>query len=285
MQLDAEFPVYRAAKLAARAESLPKYVGEEGFTADIHTAVARLLIDRLTTEHSPHFVYESDARTLDCRLTGERLHFDSDLSLRDVEGAEGVEPAYVSAFDALCCQIQEDLAVVHVGDEGNRVCAVHVCSPSGWPPREKLGLSFPEVHAPVAGIEAVSRTSSALMKSAVDKGPFIRFGWGIAGDARLNRHPDPPPGIAPDAWRVPAYNPLCPKSPFVLRVERQVLWGLPGMRAFVFFIRVYTIPGSEVRGNEGWREQLASALRTMPDESARYKGLEECRERLVSFLD
>ncbi len=284
IQLDSEFPVYRAGKLAARAESLPKYVGEDGFAPEVQSAVARLLIQRLTAEHAAHFTYDTDARSLDCRLTGERLHFAEDLALTRVDGAGGVEPAYASAFDALCCQIQEDVAVVHLTEQGDRVCAVHVCAPSGWRPREKLGLSFPAVHAPVAGIEAVSRTSPQMMRGAVDKGPFVRFGWGIAGDARLNRHPDPPPGIAPDVWNVPAFNAACPESPFVLRVERQVLWGLPEVRAFVFFIRVYTIPGSEVRTNEEWREQLASALRTMPEDSARYKGLEESRDALISFL-
>jgi dimethylamine monooxygenase subunit A len=310
IQLDSEFPVYRAGKLAARAESLSKYVGEADCTAHcepdigndpagglrpgvladegelrmIQAAVARMLIGRCTLEHPDHFSYHREERTLDCRLTGERLHFGGDLSLTSVEGGEGVEPPYVSAFDALCCQIQEDVAIVHVGEDGDRVCAVHVCSPSGWAPREKLGLSFPAVHAPVAGIEAVSRISAALMKGAVDKGPFIRFGWGIAGDALLNRHPEPPPGIAPEVWRVPAYNAACPESPFVLRVERQVMWGLPEVRAFVFFIRVYTIPGSEVRANEEWREQLASALRTMPEDSACYKGLEAHRETLIAFL-
>lgn len=284
IQLDSEVPIYRAGKLAARAESLDKYTGVDGFTIEIQTAVARLLIERLTQEHPAHFTYDAESRTLDCRLTGERLHFAPDLSLSHVGGAEAVDPPYVSAFDALCCQIQEDLAVVHVGEGGDRVCAVHVCSPSGWAPREKLGLAFPEVHAPVAGIEAVSRTSPGLMKGAVDKGPFIRFGWGIAGDARLNRHPEPPPGIAPEVWRVPAFNAQCPESPFVLRVERQVLWGLPEVRAFVFLIRVYTIPGSDVRANEEWRGQLASALRTMPEDSARYKGLEESRQPLIAFF-
>ena len=285
IQLDSEFPVYRASKLSARAESLPKYVGEDGFAADIQTAVARLLLERVTREHPQFFDFDVQTGALDCRLTAERLRVSPDLALVRVDGAEAIDPPYGSAFDALCCQIQEDVAVVHVGNDGDRVCAVHVCSPSGWAPREKLGLSFPAVHAPVAGIEAVSRTSPALMKGAVDKGPFIRFGWGIAGDARLNRHPDPPPGIAPEVWRTPAFNALRPESPFVLRVERQVLWGLPEARAFVFFIRVYTIPGSEVRANKEWREQLTSALRTMPEDSVRYKGLAESRNALTSYLE
>ena len=285
IQLDFDFHAYRASKLAARAESLAKYVGEEGFTPEIQTAVARLLIDRLTTEHPHHFAYDAEARTLDCGLTHERLYFAPDLTLIGVTAEEEIDPPYASTLDALCCQMQEDLAIVRLGEDGDRVCAVHVCSPSGWVPSEKLGLAFPEVHAPVAGIEPVSRTSPQMMKGCVDKGPFIRFGWGIAGDARLNRHADAPPGIAADTWRVPAFNTACPESPFVLRVERQVLWGLPEVRAFAFFIRVYTIPGSEARANEEWREQLASALETMPEDSARYKGLEGSLDRLVAFLN
>ena len=52
-------------------------------------------------------------------------------------------------FEELGYQLQEDLAVFH---RSNKLIALHVSFPSVWIPKEKIGLSFASIHAPVPGM-------------------------------------------------------------------------------------------------------------------------------------
>jgi hypothetical protein len=118
----------------------------------------------------------------------------------------------------------------------------------------------------------------------VEKGPYVRFVWGFATDSRLNHHPEPPPGEDPGVWRGRSFHPDRPESPFTLRVERQVLLGLPELSASLFAIRVLFIPGERVRARPEWRELLLGALRSMTPESRSYKGLDGSFDEVVAWL-
>ena len=70
-----------------------------------------------------------------------------------------------------------------------------------------------------------------------------------------------------------------------VRVERQVLWGLPKVNAFVFTIRTSFVPSSQVRTNEKHRRQLSSALLSMTPASQHYKGVRGQVENLTAWLE
>ena len=54
------------------------------------------------------------------------------------------------AFDDLVSLVQEDACVVRVEDARDWVAAAHVCFPNVWAARHKVGLSFADVHEPIA---------------------------------------------------------------------------------------------------------------------------------------
>jgi hypothetical protein len=270
-QIDREWPRYRANKLACRAERIGKYVCYDDFSPPVAAAASRLIASQLATEYPALFRYETSADgagQLICHLTGETLRFDADMRLRP-ESA----PAYADLYDALCCQLQEDVAIVRrTPERGEWNAALHICAPSHWAAEDKIGRSFMATHAPVPGFEKVSAAAYALTERLVTRGPFVRFTWSIDFDDRLNYHPDQPKGD----WNAATAH---------FRVERQTLWGLPEVDAYLFGIRVYVYPLHEIRADEAQRVALISALHSMSPESRRYKGIEIAFREALSFLE
>lgn len=284
-QLDRRFPEYRARKLGVRVDTPAKYVGQADLDGATAEAVARWMVDRLEVEHPEWFRGErrDGAAALHCRLTGETLRFDAQMRLVETEssGVAPAVPAYADAFDALCSQLQEDVAVVRTEGARDWIAAYHVSMPSQWRPESKRGLPFSEVHAAVPGMEPVNRVAAALVAHMVRRGPFVRFVWGIDTHRSLSRHPDPPPGVSAEEWRGPRLDPRA-ASPFVLRVERQVTWGLPEVGAAVFLIRLYQIEAEALTMEE--RGRLRAALLTMSRESRAYKDVARHWDDLLAWL-
>ncbi|MEJ2688191.1 MAG: DUF3445 domain-containing protein [Gammaproteobacteria bacterium] len=113
-QIDRLFPRYRREKMDSRRERLSKYVVTERPGEGVLRAVAELMLQRLPQEHPEHFrlVERPHDRQLLCALTDETLTFNRDLELTAAEGAHTPDPPYQSTWDALACQVQEDLAVL-----------------------------------------------------------------------------------------------------------------------------------------------------------------------------
>lgn len=209
--------------------------------------------------------------------SGERDH--SGL-LGSTPSQPGGSPPYTSALDALACQVQDDLAVMSLEGDRNWVSAVHVCCPSGWVPVEKLGLDYRALHAPVPGMAALNPVAHKLVDAMVHRGPYVRFVWGVYPTSRLNRHPEPPPGVTLGEWKG-TYDWTAP-SPFVVRVERQCLWPLPEVGASLFLIRLSFVAAENLE--EEHRAQLRAGLLSMSPESREYKGLTGCFDRLTAWL-
>src|SRR3989344_4859438 len=97
-----------------------------------------------------------------------------------------------NSFQALAMAVPEDICIIQVEKDGSdRLVAAHVCAPSGWDPRQKLGKSFREIHEPVGDIAKIRAQAPSLVQALV-RGRYKRFGWGIRVDNRLNHHPEPP---------------------------------------------------------------------------------------------
>ena len=268
-QFDTDWPHFLDNKRVCRSERLSKYVCQTlAFDANLQAAVCGFLASQLCVEYPAFFVCEAAAGktpVLSCRLTEVHIPLSAGGPL--------------GAWDALCGQFPDDLAVVRVGEASDETVALHLCAPSHWRAEDKIGKNFAGTHAPVPEMAKTRNAAGPLLRGVMQSGPLVRFTWGIEFSDRLNQHPDAPPGVLPAEWSGRIFD---PDSPAYLRVERQVLWPLPEAGAFLFFIRVFH---TDLRDLEGTQQAaLAEALRFMPPESRRYKGLENTADAVAKWL-
>jgi heme-dependent oxidative N-demethylase alpha subunit-like protein len=166
------------------------------------------------------------------------------------------------AYREIADEIAEDLVVL-ARDEGGRerVILAHVCFPSGWRPESIVGQSFAEIHAPVPEFESVARAAPALVGALLERGPYVRFVWGVSADDGLDHHPE--------------HGPRAPWTPATvrgyLRVERQVMVPFAAVAAGLFLIRTYLYGFDELSVEQ--RLTLASALEQTSPAVLAYKGL------------
>lgn len=285
-QIDTSFANYRQAKLLARAERLDKYYQTLDCSNQVSEAIVRLIVDRLTQEYPEYFDCQTSSTVtiLHNHLTQETLYFDPDWQLQHVRTPNClVSPPYASAFDALAAQIQEDFAVIRRSTDGtNWISAGHICYPSYWALEEKIGREFAVVHAPVAGMEKINQRSSAIVHTMITREPMVRFTWGLTTDTRLNHHPEPPSTISQDQWQGRQFDRQNPR--LYLRIERQVIWGLPDQDAALFTIRTYFRDCTALKQDPSLRSNLISAIASMSPESLIYKGLVESKDSILSWL-
>lgn len=286
-QFDNEFHRYRENKIQCRSERLSKYLQTHEYSRALSSAVNRFLARYLALEHPAYFSLQENgaARTLLCHLSQEKILLNSEWELESFESPQAMASPYSSAFDALASQVQEDVAVMTQNEEGRDwLAALHLCSPSHWAAEEKIGKNFFDIHVPIPGIEKINRAATSFVEMMIHKGPFVRFVWGFATDKRLNHHPEAPQGKDPKEWKGRAFD-KTKESPFILRLERQVLWGLPEAKASVFLIRTYFIDGEEIRRNPQERALLTSGLKSMSPESRVYKGVDACINEILAWLN
>jgi heme-dependent oxidative N-demethylase alpha subunit-like protein len=249
--LDAQFfprdrdePRYLADKAAVLASHPERFVWRDG--ARERTALARV------------------ADWIDAQLALER-------GASPVALADGFDVA--RRYGAFAAALAEDLVVIARGEDGaERAILVHVCFPSGWRPEAIAGQSFAQIHAPVPAFEAVSRTAPALVSAMIERGPYVRFVWGVTADARLDHHPE---HGARDAWSAAT-------ATGYLRVERQVTVPFPDVSASLFLIRTYLYAFDELDAAE--RNTLASALAQTSPEVLAYKGLANGLAHVLALL-
>lgn len=165
--------------------------------------------------------------------------------------AEWVE-AY-SLF-SIAFQIQEDIAIHRIKDGKDWLAYANICFPSSWRPEEKIGRSFAEIHAPVAGMNLSN--SYKLAEAASQRGPFKRFVWSPIFEYKINFHPDNPK------------KKFDPDNPFIkVKVERQITWPFPELNCFLFIIRQYIV--------DPILPALYDACLGMTDEQKRYKEIDD----------
>lgn len=144
-QLDRQFSHYRRAKQSARSEDLDKYLCFTDAGRTWEPMLNRFVIAQLCAEYPEQFHLQQtgDRQQLDCHLTGDSLVFAADGRYLDYRpGEQHTAPPYRSGLDALAMQIQEDLALVCLNGAENRLCAIHLCQPNHWAPRDKIGRDF-----------------------------------------------------------------------------------------------------------------------------------------------
>jgi hypothetical protein len=166
-------------------------------------------------------------------------------------------------FDALGRALQEDFCVVCAGERWQgRTTVVDVRFPSAWRPERLVEATFAAIHAPVPHLLSQPGSAESMVRSMVERGPFVRFIWTLSPDDKLDHHPDAP---ARSSWEQAAG--------VWLRVERQVTVPLTTASASLFLIRTYQYAWSELTPEQ--RARTLTALAIMPAELRAYKGLPE----------
>lgn len=163
--------------------------------------------------------------------------------------------------------VAEDVVVLHRGAGDGRIEALHVRAPSGWRPERALGATMTELHGGVPGL--LDRASGeTLTRMMIDRGPYVRFVWGVHTCGALDHHPD---RVVKARWE--------DAERAYLRVERQVTIPLRHVDAAIFLIRVYVHPLEALEDDALHR--LDRAIGALPDVMRAYKGLPK-DPRLVS---
>jgi len=278
LQFDNEFDAYRQLKLRARAVDYEKYVRDTLSRYDPDTGLINHTLAVIACSEYPEYFKKQDLEsgwTLKCFLTGETLRFDEqDAYIDFVPSAKDAGHFYQSGLDALASQFQEDICVVKKEGSSDRLVSVHLCFPNRWAPGDKIGKSFMEIHQPVGRFTETNPNASNLIKAVLGKAAYVRFAWGLSNDRILDHHPGTTRAFCFENDGDNLY----------VRVERQVLFGLPENNLLLFFIRTYYANCRELRHEKNTREGLANALASMNPELLAYKGLLQSRDRIVNWL-
>ena len=270
-QIDQNHPIYLNNKQQCRQENINKYYLEQDLNPACQRLVNQTIVDHLCRAYPQWFQFEHPI--LNCLLSGDQLKLSAKFELQ-------AHSKYLNLFDALASQLQEDLAIWQLQENQDWLAALHVCAPNHWAPAEKIGKTFAEVHQSVPGMEAQRGNYLPMLKGLIQKPAFCRFIWDLKTSSRLNHHPLAPADILPENWQLPPFSLVAPE--LYVRVERQVLYGLPACQAVLFAIRTYLYPvqALDLAGLQG----LARALNTMPHDLLHYKGLEKSRGDMLSWL-
>jgi hypothetical protein len=236
------------------------------------------------------------------RVIGSRLqHVDSglcfDVTSRSLTLGEPRSPSWIRLAECIAAAVarapeneqlaefvalvvQEDLVVLRHEPTPAIMEAMHVLFPSAWNPAQKVGRSFAEVHAPVVHNEKLVAAGEELMRTVVQRGPFIRWAWGLHRDGDLCHHPvlhtqpDEPVAPAPEQAAAATW----------LRIERQTFIPMSDIGRAVFTIRTFVEPLSDLANDPEGCGALADAIAGMSDEALVYKGLVQRRDPLVAWL-
>ncbi|MCW3109666.1 MAG: hypothetical protein JWQ09_4172 [Segetibacter sp.] len=275
-EIDESYQEYLDNKQSCREENIHKYYIEKNLSAETVASVNQYIVQQLVKEYPAYFHLKQEDG--DCYILINQLQ---NISLRWKEDWIQVENhPYLSLFDALANQVQEDFAICQLQGDKDWMAAIHICSPNHWEPAKKAGLPFDAIHAIVPGMEKGMSHYFKMLQSVVNKGPFIRFAWGISTDNRLNHHPVPAAGADAEIWKGRKIQEGCE---LYLRVEKQSLIGLPENDAFFFTIRTYFYRINELEQHE--KAALKAAIDTMSEQSLAYKGLEGKVEIFKKMVD
>lgn len=177
-----------------------------------------------------------------------------------------------ASYRAIAAEVQEDLVVLHRDAEGrDAAILVDVSFPSDWRPERIVGTDFRFIHGPVPGFADAQAQARSMVTAMIERGPYVRFVWTLKTDAILDHHPDQGP-----------YLPWQEAEEGFLRVERQLTVPFTDVGASLFLIRTYIYPFADLSPER--RDLLARAVRDMPDEAARYKGIGAARPIVLSLL-
>ena len=153
-----------------------------------------------------------------------------------------------NTFEEMGYAIQEDIAIFH---RSNKLIALHVSFPSSWKPKDKIGLSFANIHTPVPGMKKFLEKEQKyvdMMCNATK--PIVRYVWGEHSNYLLNPF-EPLDGVK------------------VMHTERQTFVGMPEDDLAIFLIRKKVIPFNDTDIEfQSWYKNM---ILSMSEEQKAYK--------------
>jgi dimethylamine monooxygenase subunit A len=272
-EVDEDFMRFREEKLRSLTTHPTRYVCEHRLLPEQRSRAVRFVVERLLQDEAPYFEWNPERRSLKAQLTGETLHFDETWNLLDFSTSTDVKTS--DPLVALALQIPEDFSIWTCDEADDWMAYVSVCLPNHWAPEDKIGRNFFAVHEPVAESAPMLRSSKQLVQGMIQRGPFVRFAWGVATDTTLNHHPLEPVGRRFDSARPELY----------VRVERQTLHGFPRENFSFFTIRSSFENVADLAQTPELRDALKNALLSMTPASLVYKGLSESLDSILNWLD
>lgn len=163
--------------------------------------------------------------------------------------------------------LQEDFVVFSPNQRGDLSAQIlSVCFPSGWNPREKVNMTFSQIHEPLADADLIKKNADQIAKMICTKGPFIRHVWSLSNSGTLGRHPDT---IKP--WTNETIDQMW------YRCERQVTIPIDGF-ACLFLIRMYVQPLKQVFQDHIKRKAITDSINSMSEAVIAYKGFAYLKE-------
>lgn len=147
-----------------------------------------------------------------------------------------------------------------------QILSVHL--PSGWYPQEKAGMTFAEIHDPIADNTLIMKAADHIAATICNKGPYIRHVWAISNTENLSRRPDLVPERIDNDLNQMWY-----------RCERQTTIPIDG-QASLFLIRVYVVPLREIFKDDIKKKAITDSINSMSDAIIDYKGYWHLREFL-----
>lgn len=278
LQFDNLADIYRQQKLRARIKSYSRYICESMLQGSEEARSINQILIRIACTEYPEFFRKQVSKNgwqLQCLLSGDTLYFHNNDLFRGSENKSSeTHVDYRSGLDALACQFQEDICAVKLEDSSDRLIAAHLCFPNRWAAAQKIGKSLIEIHQPVTRFNEANPKSASLIRAVSGKTPFVRFAWGLSNDSHLDHHPDVAEKFHFEGDGDALY----------VRIERQVLVGIPENKLLLFFIRTYYEDCRKLRQHPEIAEGLAATLTSMSREFLAYKDLLDSRDRIVQWL-
>lgn len=201
---------------------------------------------------------------------GKDLYAQTDLAANLRLGSRALEylglPCWYG-LQQLAMSIEEDMAIMHKG----RLETIVFCFPSSWIPRERIGQTLADIHAPVADGDRLRQASPRIAETMADpaQGSFRRHVWTVTNSGALSQHPanksDLVPNSIDDLW---------------FRLETQTTAPLGDGDSSLFFVRVETEPLSTFWNNPEQRSMLLDSVNSMTDAVLTYKNLHHVKELL-----
>ena len=166
-------------------------------------------------------------------------------------------------------QLEEDIAIIHDGI----LKSICFCFPSGFVPANKIGMSFFDMHLPVADGDKLRGASNKVTELISKEGAsFRRYVWTVSSLSSLSQHPlyeRPVPNSVDDLY---------------FRTEIQTTIGIPDNICF-FFVKVDMIPLRIIWGDENKKNALMESMNSMSEEVLKYKNLTDIKSLLNNLMD
>lgn len=198
----------------------------------------------------------------------ELARFDQDLWAQDPKlnrvVARAAEKCNVFSDDIrdLALRLEEDVAIMHQG----RLAAICFCFPSGFIPRQRLGLTLSDIHRPVADSEQLVKASPGIARVMTEQESFRRWVWTVTVNPNLSNHPNNK--IDAEAESL---------DDLYFRYETQTTWKVDAETS-LFFVQVNVVPLRSV-----WNHRILDSINSMSDAVLTYKNLHNIKRLLNNF--